>query len=55
MSHLVVHSVGHDCSPLLLLSIAEGSDSQGNLQQTEQTLNVISLDMFGFMTSYIRK
>lgn len=31
-SHLVVHSVGHDGGRLLLLSIAEGSDPQSNLQ-----------------------
>lgn len=31
-SHLVVHSMSHDRRCLLLFSIAEGSDPQGNLQ-----------------------
>lgn len=35
LAHLVIHSVSHDRRHLLLLGIAEGSDSQGDLQQTQ--------------------
>lgn len=43
-THLVVHSVGHDRSRLLLLGIAEGSDPQGNLRHKECILFLLEFN-----------